>query len=280
MEDKIKSWLDKTGYPLELYVQKELMKHGYLCDKSPLYVDFQESVSREIDVVAIKPTENIIPCSFETNLFIECKKSDKPLVVLTADTDKSARFSTLFGHEIVKTNYPSFGVTALANLLDSDTSTIHEIVGGFSSQTFVGYSIVTSFSKSDENIYKGIMGLAKASDYFRGKYLDYFKHLMKEKARNPYEEFHYELHIPTLVVDCPLFVAYLDKKGEMQVESVEWSNIRIKLPWVVGNYDEERECSIQVVTKKYFAQFLLEVDKISSYVSSPKIMSQSVEFNT
>ncbi len=280
MEDKIKSWLEKTGYPLELYVQKELIKGGYFCDKSPLYIDLQESTSREIDVVAFKATEHDIPCSFETKLFIECKKSEKPLVVLTADTDKCARFTTLFGHDVVGHNQPSFGVTAYSTLLDLELCAQQEFVGEFASETFVGYSLVTSFSKSDENIYKGVMGLSKASEFFRSNYLEFFDRLKTDRAKKSDTELHYELQIPTLVVDCPLFVAYLDKFGEMQVEPTQWSNIQVKLPWVIGKYDEERECSIQVVTKEYFSQFLFEVDKISSYASSPEIMTRSVEFNT
>ncbi len=280
MEDKIKSWLEKTGYPLELYVQKELIKGGYFCHKSPLYIDLQESTSREIDVVAFKATEHDIPCSFETKLFIECKKSEKPLVVLTADTDKCARFTTLFGHDVVGHNQPSFGVTAYSTLLDLELCAQQEFVGEFASETFVGYSLVTSFSKSDENIYKGVMGLSKASEFFRSNYLEFFDRLKTDRAKKSDTELHYELQIPTLVVDCPLFVAYLDKFGEMQVEPTQWSNIQVKLPWVIGKYDEERECSIQVVTKEYFSQFLFEVDKISSYASSPEIMTRSVEFNT
>ena len=52
MEAKIKEWLEKTGYPLELYVHEKLVKRKYICEKSSLYSDIESGTKREIDLAA------------------------------------------------------------------------------------------------------------------------------------------------------------------------------------------------------------------------------------
>ncbi|MGL0927348.1 hypothetical protein ACSTDW_22625, partial [Vibrio vulnificus] len=281
VEEKIKDWLKKTGYPLELYVQKELMKAGYSCDKSPLYVDLDTSVSRELDVVAHKLVGgDDIPCSFETKLYIECKKSEKPLIVLTASSDKTERFMTLFGHEVIGQDSPPLNLMVVASILDLEKDKRAELLGEFAQASLVGYSLVTSFSKSDENIYKGIMGLCKANEFYRSKYLQFLDVLKQDRKTNPDTMLHYELQSPVLIVDCPLFNAYLDDSGELEVEESYWASLRVKLPWVIGERDEERECSIQVVRKEYFPEFLAQIEKVATFASQKDLLDRMVKFNT
>lgn len=268
MKESIKEWLQKTGYPLELYVQQQLVKNGYTCNKSPIYVDLENEASRELDIVAYNyPSDGDASCTFQPMLYIECKKSEKPLVVLTASTDKTDRYRTLFNHEICGGNMPPFGIVTLAHLLDLSQNERDLSLGKFSEKCLTGYSIVPSFSKSDENIYKGVMGLCKANDYFRKQYLDFYQSLKEDKKDDPDTLLHYELQIPILLVDCQLFNAYLDDAGEITIDECQWANLRVKLPWLANSYESERECSIQVVTKNYFSTFLKELDKLTFYIS-------------
>jgi len=83
--------LKKTGFPLEVLITSELEKRGWIVYPSCLYKDSETSVSRELDIHAVKvdyryahrisvrPTggnEN----KFISHLIIQCRKSIKPWV--------------------------------------------------------------------------------------------------------------------------------------------------------------------------------------------------------
>ncbi len=282
MENKIKDWLLKTGYPLELYVQQELMLKGYFCDKSSLYRDLESDISRELDVVAYKSPVigNDIPCTYEINLLIECKKSEKPLVVLTSNTDLEYRFTTLYGSELTNKETPALSLITYCDMLDLCDLDKKNQLNLFGEKALVGYSIVTSFSKSDENIYKGLMGLSKANEYFRNQYLEFFKSIRTDESVNFEDSFHYKLQIPVLVVDCPLFNSYLNSEGELVVQETLWANVELKLPWLTGSYEEERGCSIQVVTKNFFPTFLADLEGVANFSSVDSRLSKAISLNT
>jgi len=48
----VTEWLEKGGYPLELYVAKTLSQMGFRCSKSPFFKDTESEKAREVDVVA------------------------------------------------------------------------------------------------------------------------------------------------------------------------------------------------------------------------------------
>jgi hypothetical protein len=86
MISKIKEWLDKQGYPLEMKVAKALHENGFHPLQSNYYRDPETEKYREIDVVGqvayTYKHHNII-----FQLIIECKNNlSKPWITFSSDT--------------------------------------------------------------------------------------------------------------------------------------------------------------------------------------------------
>jgi len=266
MKEKILKWLESTGYPLELFVHKTTIKKGYICEKSQMYTDIETGIAREIDLVAYKNSPHATKCNYELELLVECKKSEKPLVVLSNGSEKYERWNIMLGNEVVEESYldTSFAYSHLSDLNPKERSAE---IGEFSDLVYSGYSIVPAFGKSDVNIYKGIMGLSKAAEFFRE---DHHKMVQTSRKANIKPERWLRLQIPVIVVDSLLFTAYLDERANLKMVENDWATIVVRMPWVIGRMDSERLCVIQVVTKSYFERFLSTVENFHSYISSLK----------
>lgn len=271
MKEKLKSWLEKTGYPLELHAYKTVVSHGYICEKSQIYTDIETGFAREIDLVAYLSADHGDKGFFyEIQLLIECKKSEKPLVVLLSENKVKERYEHFLGTEVSSGINRDNGA-AYYNLYSLSAEDRAEKIGRFSEKITPGYSIVQGFSKSDENIYKGVMGLSKASEFYRSQYHELIN---LEKEENGDEEHWFRMQLPILLVDAPLFEARLDENGDLNIKESQWSSILLCMPWVIDRYDAERLLNVQVVQKEFLAEFLKETEKLHRHL----IDSNSVYF--
>ena len=273
MEVKIREWLEKTGYPLELYVHEQLVKRKFLCEKSSLYSDIESGAKREIDLAAYLHGPSYETHSYSLQLLVECKKSEKPLIVLSEDAKKK-RFEILFGSEPLSETFMCLAF-AYFNFVELDEESQKEKIGAFCDKVPVGYSIVPAFSKSDENIYKGLMGLAKADEYYRNRQIEFMKTVREDASVNHLVDNNpFQLQVPILVVDSPLFCASVDKSGELQVTSTDWACLNLRLPW---NLDEsERMCPIQIVQKESFLKVIEDFEQLLEYLSLPEVVGPAI----
>ena len=276
MEEEIKSWLNKTGYPLELYVHKVALSRGYFCEKSPMYSDVESGNTRELDVIAYKPGPEHPDYSYSLRLLFECKKSEKPLLVLCDGKEKRERFEHLFDHRQVS----DAGALTVMQALDHLGKQNHDVrannIGRFSESIFSGYSVVQAFSTSDENIYKGIMGIAKADDSFRSQYNKFFEDVTSAKKAPVFGRTPFQLRISVLVVDTSLWTVSLTNSGDLFTEETDWASLSIRLPWTVGKTSEGIECNIQVVKKESLEDFLLSVEQLHDFMSTPETISWAI----
>lgn len=276
MHEDIKSWLSKTGYPLELAVQKLASAKGYLCEKSTIYTDIESGVAREVDLTAYSHGMQTDEYSYDIQYLFECKKSEKPLLVLCETNSKRERYEHYFGHEVVTDGGSYANSLAYFHLHDLTHDARIEKIGKFAEEVYSGYSIVPAFSKSDENIYKGIMGLAKANDHYRKEYYECFRMARSDPQSHMVDANPFQLLIPVLVVDAPLYTVYLTDSGSEAIGETDWASLLVRLPWVLGKPDEERRCNIQVVRKDALESFLDSVEQLHGYISQPKIVSTAV----
>ncbi|WP_395064737.1 hypothetical protein [Flavobacterium sp.] len=74
MNDKILTWIKKTGYPLELFGESVLNELGFEIINSYMYKDIESEIFRELDLFSVlnKKKENVY---LSINLLIECKKN-------------------------------------------------------------------------------------------------------------------------------------------------------------------------------------------------------------
>jgi hypothetical protein len=76
--DKIRTWMEESGRPLEMQVAAEFMQTPATVVQSTYYIDPDNQLSREIDVVATytyRKTHSVSIC-------IECKAKPPPFIVL------------------------------------------------------------------------------------------------------------------------------------------------------------------------------------------------------
>ncbi len=273
MEQQISDWLIKTGYPLELFVYEQLVKRKYLCEKSSLYPDIRSGVSREIDVTAYLHAPEYETHSYSLQLLIECKKSEKPLLVL-AEKQTKARFDQLLGKGNESVHDLAISL-AYVHFHEQTPEVQKTILGPWAEQVPIGYSIIPAFQNSDENIYKGIMGLASASEYYLKQQADFLKSVRSWENDNLVDNNPFQLQIPVLVVDSPLFSVSINDDGELDIHETDWASLNIRLPWNLEN--EDRTCSIQVIRKNRFPQAIDAFEQLLSYVSKDDVVKYAIK---
>lgn len=271
VNEKISDWLIKGGFPLELFAHKELIKDSYSCLKSPLYEDIESGKSREIDVVAEKSTISSDNYYFNLKLLIECKKSEKPLLVLSEGKKKRSIREEIFSARIWPSEFCNDQIIAhlgtVKGLLDKNSDL------PLSEHILSGYSLIQAFTNSDEKLYKTIYGLAKAEYYYENEQEDHFKACMKN---NDSEEFYpIELIVPILLVDAPLFYVHLNGE-DICVEETDWASVTLNLPWYLGSKSARRS-NIQIVTKKRFSECLHELNKLSEWLGDPSEIADLIK---
>lgn len=279
VEENIHDWLVNSGYPLELFVYQHLQARGYQCGKSEYYKDIESDTSREIDVIAYKHGENYETYSYDQRLVVECKKSSKPLVNLcTSASEQPIGFHYLAHGE--QEDVPSANYLALYQLKKLNGPLLEKAIGVFSTPAPLGYNLVPALGASDANIYSGLIGLAKASTFYRRSFLEFFWEARRDRKAHVVDRNPFEFQMAILVVDAPLYNAALLQNGDLSIRSSKWSTLKIALPWIVNPHEIETGYCIHVVTKEFFPEFLGGVDQLFRYVSQDSIVSPICDKST
>jgi len=278
MDKKITEWLSKTGYPLELYAQKIALSKGYHSEKSTIYADVESGSPREIDLVVCKHDSSERKYSYDVQWIFECKKSDKPLIVLSESETKTSRFNLFLGHEQISNGHPNEGIFVYEALRKLDSTSSTSCIGEFSEYVYSGYSIVQAFSNTDERIYKGVMGLAKAYEDHRSEYHKFINTCVKERYYDKGEQIPLLLIMPVLLVDSPLYYAFLSNSGETEVEETDWASLTVRLPWDNGKMGNERKCNIQIVRKEKLSDFFEAIELFHKYICDNDVLSPVMKY--
>jgi hypothetical protein len=140
LENKIRDWLEKQGYPLEMMVARALQEIDAGISQSPYYIDPETEKPREIDVVArwMKTEKNAGGfLKFELFLFIECKSQQKgPWIVFSNGMREEKTFlsmslpATYNGHSLlVPSNfYPPENSLRMNSMQGSAGYGIHKLL--------------------------------------------------------------------------------------------------------------------------------------------------------
>lgn len=243
-----------------------------LCEKSSLYPDIRSGVSRELDVTAYLQGPEYDTHSYSLQLLIECKKSEKPLLVL-AEKKTKTRFEQLFGNNSEASHGLALSL-AYADFHQQTPEVQKSNFGHWAEQVPIGYSVIPAFQSSDENIYKGVMGLASANEYYLKQQADFLKSARSWEQDNLVDNNPFQLQIPILVVDSPLFTVSISDDGKLDIHETDWACLNIRLPWSLEN--EDRICSIQVVRKDRFPQAIDAFEQLLSYVSKEDVVKYAI----
>lgn len=220
---KIREWLHKTGFPLEMRAASCFQKAGFEVRQSYHYHDPNKGVGREIDVMANLSSEygqiNIV-------FLLECKSGNFPWMVLCSD----------FAFD----NYNRIDLLAVTSqrareyMLKNFASTFKEFCtsGGRG-----GYGFRQAMGGKEDQAYGATIGLMNAAQAIRYE--------LRGRAND-----HLTVIIPVLVVDTPLFECSLSDDNDIDVVEVDRSCFLFNsyLPSRVG-------CMVRVVTLDALERF-------------------------
>jgi len=209
--DRIKDDINKTGFVTELKVASACHSNGWHVSHSSSYEDYDQSKSREIDIVATsnyKDEEANLYTEF--HLVIEVKSISKnPWVVFT-----TPHYFKGMGWRILHSGWNY--TTKKWALLKGDH--ISEYCP-FVAKDRIGKAFHEAFKKPNENskIFESILSACKASFYLKDNHgIEPFK-----EEFNPEKSVEIHFYIPMIVLDGILFEAYLDE-GDIVVSEQDW----------------------------------------------------------
>jgi hypothetical protein len=237
MIPKVKEWLEKQGFLLEMKTAAAFRQAGFEVRQCSHYVDPDSGKSREIDVLARDPDFlGIVDIQFA----VECKASKKPWVLLCSRHTLSG-YNRLFAFAPMSDDCRHVFAERLVDLLDK--------IPWLKKDLFAGYSFRQAHADpSSDPAYSAAMSAAKASD-----------HLVRDSSA-PYNP-PYSIAFPVIVVDSPLLQCSLAEDGSIGLEEVAHGELLFfaDLPRQLGS-------CIRIVTADYLSEFAIEAKQVANRI--------------
>lgn len=199
MIPKVRDWLEKQGYSLEMRAASAFREVGFdIVRQSSYYIDEETNKARELDVEVI----NRSGLGFvDVRFFIECKSGDKPWVLLSS-ADTLRNYSRLVAF------------CAMSELSRDFFARTENFMGLFKKFSWLkkdgviaAYSLRQAFSNEVDPAYTAAMTVAKACH----------QHVRHSKFSSGALHFAF----PVIVVDKPLIRCTLDGNGQIELSEVE-----------------------------------------------------------
>jgi len=239
MQKKLIEWFNKTGYPFELWTESILSKYDFNSVNSSLYKDEENEIFREIDLVSNRSWESEDGQTvFTIKLIIECKKSEKPFVLLC---NKEQKKCTIELGEYYGIDDP------ISRMLFSNNSQSIKLPA----RSSYGFKLTQGFVNGDETCHKAINTLVKSLN----------DHLNSDKEFLEYyiESNQHSITIPLLLIDSPFFELKLDNNNELKIERIS-SGIISTITHLSRFYPEN--FVLPIITKESFENFLKTLETI------------------
>lgn len=267
----IREAVDKSGYVLELRLAPKLERAGFAVFPAKQFKDQDTGKSREIDLygwrwVDVHTTEVkvgditvVLADRFDTNLVIECKSTDAPLIFFTRKDPHPSFVHVLFG-----------GFPEMLWQWDQDFGEVigapHDMEFGFGDFHSAGYvqypayrfaKLITKKQKElaweldHAGIYPAIDKVCKAASYIHEKAV------RDSQYREPEDtgQFHLHLTCPVLVIAGDIYECRVSECGYKL-----FPRDNIFLDWALDSEKVQGEFRIAVVKERAFARYLSHID--------------------
>ena len=243
MREKVLSWINRSGFPLEMEAAKAFRNAGFEVRQSATHLDQEEKKGREIDVLAQDPD---LWGVVDIYYVVECKSSDKPWVVLMGDDvlsgfNRADAFSVLSADakgEIVSLWDNNKYFKALLEKTDR-----------------CGYSFRQAMGGKNDRAYTAAISVLKAC-----------AGLTHERRAPSIKRFAFAL--PVIVVDTQIFECNLKYDGEIDLVEVNESEFLFS-----AHMPDEVACCIKVINKERLCDFALSSKKTADTLR--KLMNES-----
>ncbi|MCK4395921.1 hypothetical protein KAW96_04915 [candidate division WOR-3 bacterium] len=197
LKRKIKEWLTKQGYPLEMRVATSFRKAGFDVIQSHYYIDPENDNYREIDIIATKPD---FIGGIDISFIIECKSSkEKPWLLFSSDRVLENRSIFL--------SYCINSDSTREALIKKGFETIN-VLPWIKKEGRIAYGLTQAFTSGDDITYKATISVLKAT-------ISRKKELNK---RNPYP---FIFLFPVIIVDGQLFECFLNSRGLLSIQEFQ-----------------------------------------------------------
>jgi hypothetical protein len=208
---KIRGWLDKHGYPLEMQVASRFREVGFSVSSSEYYLDPDEGKPREIDVIAAMQTI-IAGVAFQIAYTVECKSSkESPWVCFCPGHSQdrelinvgfSARHTTLHGRDLISeiTFQPDETTNLLFNIPENHA-----------------YGVTNTLKQNGVDLpYRAISAARKAAHALVAHY---------DKVQAADRIWTVCIAFPLIVVDAPIFNCQMNNNSEMELSQTDSQTI-------------------------------------------------------
>lgn len=196
LSGKVRTWIEKTGLPLELEATAAFTKVGFDCQHSYVYEDPESKKGREIDVLGRTSDRSGLIQIF---VAVECKASSKPWIVLTNRTLTHGLTTLALGVSLPDS----------AKALSEADSFRGELGQHLRWRDRGGYALKQAFSEDVDGAYAATMGALKAASTL----------IHHEESTTQRLSF----ALPVLVVDAPIFECETNENGELALQKVAMS---------------------------------------------------------
>jgi hypothetical protein len=215
---RLKNWLEKQGYPLEMRAAREFQQKRFQVYQSFYYLDPVTRKAREMDILALvrKHQEDI---DVQAACITQCKSSpDKPWVLFTAPADDNAdRYSyySRIGSRL--------GIRLLSLIHNHATIPIPPVL---QLPSRIGYGVIKGFKESrdsketSDTAFAAVMSVASAAMARR--------QLFEDPNEPPSSVC--DIMFPVIVIDSPLFSCYLAENGTVSLTEIEVGMLQLQHP--------------------------------------------------
>lgn len=228
MKEKIRDWLNKQGYPLELKIASALQKESLFPTLANYYLDPTSNKSREIDIIGGR---NHVTGFLNIELVIECKRSaERPWLVLSAE-NSSDGLGPLF-------EYALTSGAARAWLGDINNLEKLSALHWWNWDGPRGVGIIPAFKENNnDDAFKAIAG-AMAASIARKK-------MWMERTTGALV-----FVFPIAFLDNELYECKLTDSGQIEISKIDEAKIYLPM-----HYGDEIGTCVHVVTSKRLDYF-------------------------
>lgn len=241
MEKKILEWLNKTGYPLEMWAESVLTDNMFRTTSSFLYQDQETEIFRELDLQSrltlASKDESII---LDINLLIECKKSDKPFILLSNKIERNNSIS-------IGNYYGIDDPSAIIAINNPDASFQLSGING------TGFKLIQGFVNGDEIPHRAINSLIKSFNDYLNKEKEYLDYFIDENINS--------ITFPILLLDSPFYMLKIGKKKEINLKRIT-TGIIYSISHLDRHYPSE--FPIIITTKDSFEELLKQLTEFAN----------------
>jgi len=266
LERKILEDLAKTGYPVEIRACMVLQAAGWTVTHNPAYLDLEEHKGREIDLRAITvwwaqrpaPPPHYVACE----LFVECKKSDKPWVFFVTPL-----------HEVDRTAEYIHFISAVENLVQQTEKGGQQVLDGDFLRSSHAYFQAETWARTYYEAFKGQEKGERPPAIFSALSAA-TKALLHEAGRFkaaggevfPWLSLFW---YPVVVFSGPLYEATVPVAGDISLASS--SHVRVGFNYIASGADPTAQGErfvVDVVHESFLAQYVAMHAAFHSAVAS------------